>query len=213
MVDVGPVGPDHLPAHAHADTLSFELSLFGERVFVNSGTSRYGADSERLRQRGTAAHNTVVLNGENSSEVWSGFRVARRARPLGLEVVSNEGITVRCAHDGYRRLPGNPQHARQWSLDASALVVRDAVSGTIRSAQARFHLHPMIVVHRTARDDVVQLGLPGGRMIAFSVDGGRLHQRRTTWHPEFGVSQPNVCLVVDFTGSTLRTEIRWDATP
>ncbi|MFZ4723499.1 MAG: heparinase II/III domain-containing protein, partial [Phycisphaerales bacterium] len=42
MLDVGPIGPDYLPGHAHADTLSFELSLHGRRVLVNSGTSVYG---------------------------------------------------------------------------------------------------------------------------------------------------------------------------
>jgi len=42
LLDVAPVGPDYQPAHAHADTLSFELSLFGSRVIVNGGTSGYG---------------------------------------------------------------------------------------------------------------------------------------------------------------------------
>ena len=53
ITDVGAIGPDYLPAHAHADTLSFELSLFGRRVVVNGGTSRYATgprrDAERLR--------------------------------------------------------------------------------------------------------------------------------------------------------------------
>ena len=83
LLDVAPVGPDYLPGHAHADTLSFELSLFGQRVLVNSGTSQYEAGPERSRQRGTAAHNTVIVDGHDSSEVWAGFRVARRASSRG----------------------------------------------------------------------------------------------------------------------------------
>ncbi|KAB7522382.1 heparinase, partial [Flagellimonas olearia] len=39
LVDLAHVGPDYQPGHAHADTLSCELSLFGCRVLVNSGTS------------------------------------------------------------------------------------------------------------------------------------------------------------------------------
>ena len=35
LIDVAPVGPDYLPGHGHADTLSFELSLGGLRVIVN----------------------------------------------------------------------------------------------------------------------------------------------------------------------------------
>ena len=51
LIDVAPVGPDYLPGHAHADTLSFELSLFGQRVFVNGGTSQYGTDEVRELER------------------------------------------------------------------------------------------------------------------------------------------------------------------
>ena len=82
ICDVARVGPNYQPGHAHADTLSFELSVYGFRVFVNSGVSEYGVSEERLRQRGTAAHNTLELNNADSSEVWHGFRVARRACPL-----------------------------------------------------------------------------------------------------------------------------------
>jgi len=49
IADVGEIGPDHLPGHAHADTLSFELSLRGQRVLVNGGTSTYEVGAERLR--------------------------------------------------------------------------------------------------------------------------------------------------------------------
>jgi uncharacterized heparinase superfamily protein len=115
LLDVGEIGPDYLPGHAHADTLSFELSLFGYRCIVNSGISCYGDGAERLRQRGTAAHSTVEIDGENSSEVWGGFRVARRARPFGLSAEqADEAILVACSHDGYKRLKGKPVHTRRW---------------------------------------------------------------------------------------------------
>ena len=83
------------------------MSVFGSRLIVNGGTSQYGADPERHRQRSTAAHSTVEVNGENSSEVWGGFRVARRAFPIGVKVdeVNN---TVHCGHNGYARLKGVP---------------------------------------------------------------------------------------------------------
>ena len=49
LIDKAPLGPDYLPAHGHADTLSFEVSLFGQRVLVNSGTSLYAEGAERLQ--------------------------------------------------------------------------------------------------------------------------------------------------------------------
>jgi len=107
FLDVAPIGPDYLPSHANADTLSFELSVFGQRVIVNGGTSRYGSGPERLRERQTAAHSTLEINSESSSEVWSGFRVARRAYPFELSInESGSAVEVVCAHDGYRRLKG-----------------------------------------------------------------------------------------------------------
>ncbi|MGC4005804.1 MAG: alginate lyase family protein [Pirellulales bacterium] len=117
IADIGRIGPDYLPGHAHADTLSFELSVQGRRALVNSGVSRYGDDTERLRQRGTAAHNTVTIDQADSSEIWSGFRVARRARPHDLRVDAHgDAVTLSCAHDGYRRLPGHVTHERIWTI-------------------------------------------------------------------------------------------------
>ena len=83
ILDVAEIGPSDLPGHAHADTLSFELSLFQKRIIVNSGSSEYGEGEIRQYERSTKAHNTVVVDDENSSEIWAGFRVARRASPLG----------------------------------------------------------------------------------------------------------------------------------
>jgi uncharacterized heparinase superfamily protein len=50
IADIGDIGPDYLPGHAHADSLSFELTIKGQRVIVNSGTGEYGLSDERLRQ-------------------------------------------------------------------------------------------------------------------------------------------------------------------
>ena len=143
LLDVAPIGPDYLPGHAHADTLSFELSLFGQRVLVNSGTSCYGMGTERLLQRGTATHNTVAINGQDSSEVWGGFRVARRARPFGLRIEESEsGLKVVCAHDGYTRLPGRPIHRREWCFSGGAMEIVDTIEGGFDEAVGRLFFHP-----------------------------------------------------------------------
>ena len=55
IFDASSVGPDYIPGHAHADTLSFELSIGDQRVFVNSGTSEYGLSLMRHTQRKTTA--------------------------------------------------------------------------------------------------------------------------------------------------------------
>ena len=75
---MGEIGPKYQPGHAHADTYSFELWRGKQKIVTDTGTDRYVVDEERKRQRGTAAHNCVMIDGKNSSEVWGGHRVGRR---------------------------------------------------------------------------------------------------------------------------------------
>jgi uncharacterized heparinase superfamily protein len=203
ILDVAPLGPDYLPGHAHADTLSFELSLFGRRVLVNSGTSTYEENEERLRQRGTAAHNTVVVNDQDSSEMWGAFRVARRARPWELhhrEVKPGEWF-VSCAHDGYRRLSWGIWHNRHWTLDHDGLDIRDMVSGTFRSAVARFHLHPDVeVIERPEQPSELWRFRLGEHTLTWSGLNATATLVEDQYHPEFGRSVPSHCLEVRWEG-------------
>jgi len=211
LLDLARVGPDYLPGHAHADTLSFELSLFGERVLVNSGTSCYGNDAERLRQRSTAAHNTVVVNGENSSEVWGGFRVAQRAYPIGVQVLKqSDAVHIEGCHNGYMRLSGKNMHCRRWIFDANSLTIEDTLTGLFTEAFAYFHLHPDIRVDVThMRQHQVVLQLRQGQKVTLAVEGGFLELLDGSWHPQFGSAVPNSCLVVQFEKSSIKTMIRW----
>src|SRR5690606_13481259 len=111
--DLAAIGPDYIPGHAHADTLSFELSLGTERILVNGGTSTYERGPLREAQRATRSHNTVEIAGTNSSDVWASFRVGRRARVRDVSIKERDGcVLVSGTHDGYRHLRGNPLHRR-----------------------------------------------------------------------------------------------------
>lgn len=209
LCDCAPVGPDHLPAHAHADTLSFELSLGGRRVFVNSGTSQYGTGVERQRQRSTAAHNTVVVDGQDSTEVWAGFRVARRARARLYSATSGLPAVIEASHDGYRRLPGRNEHRRRWTLDDASLCIEDQISGEFRSAEACFHLHPEVEARLSGPRDV-ELAWSGGVLARLVFhDAAAVEIRPGTWHPHFGVGVANRCISARFSGVSLKTRVCW----
>ncbi|MDC1311141.1 heparinase II/III family protein [Burkholderiales bacterium] len=209
IVDAAPIGPSYLPGHAHADTLSFELSLFGQRVIVNSGTSCYGSSLERQRQRGTAAHNTLVIDGQDSSEVWGGFRVARRAQVKSLNIEEKtSGFCVDASHDGYGRLSGRNLHRRRWLISDGLLVIEDEVTGAFGHAEIRFHLHPDITVFEVGVDSV-SLRLTNGSLVTVVIEGVNLVVERTTWHSYFGVVTPNICLTGMLTSPKVRTIINW----
>lgn len=209
ICDCGRVGPNYLPGHAHADTLSFELSLGQQRLLVNSGTSQYGADAERQRQRGTRAHNTVIIDGVDSSEVWAGFRVARRARGiLRLASAAADSVRVEGSHDGYRRLAGRNEHLRYWTLTAGSLQIDDRITGRFASAEARLFLHPKLQAQVEA--DAVSLTLESAEIARVSFEGAAsVAVEGATWHPRFGLAVPNLCLVARFSGPSLVTQVTW----
>lgn len=142
LADIGSVGPSYLPGHAHAGTLSFELSLGNERLLVNSGISTYTVGKERAYQRSTLAHNTLSIDGQNSSEVWSSFRVGKRASVRDVQFSpSNKGFSA--AHDGYQRSKYRLIHQREWSLKERKITLTDSLTGKgIPEVTASFHLHP-----------------------------------------------------------------------
>jgi uncharacterized heparinase superfamily protein len=152
LLNVGSVAPDYQPGHAHADTLSFELSAMGRRLIVDTGTSTYERGSRRNWERGSAAHNSIVLNGLNSSDVWGGFRVARRASILTATVRSDEAsTTVVAAHDGYRHLPSRAVHERRWIFSADHMRIDDFIEGRGEvSLDLTLNFHPDIELIQTS---------------------------------------------------------------
>lgn len=200
IVDMAAVGPDYLPGHAHADTLSFELSLFNRRVLVNSGTSQYGDDAHRQKQRGSAAHNTVRIDGQNSSEVWAGFRVARRAHVV-VEVVPADGneVLAIARHDGYCRLPGQPIHRRNWRFSECQLEVVDEITGRgLHTIESFLHFHPDILPQRIRADRVELVDRQSKAVLAAltCLSGLEIELGYSLWYPEFGKEVRNqYCLL------------------
>jgi uncharacterized heparinase superfamily protein len=148
LADVGAPGPRGLPGHAHAGTLGCVVHAGGAPLLVDTGTSTYAPGPVRDYERSTAAHNTLVVDGANSTEVWGAFRAGRRARIRDVAVDDGtQGgagtVTVEAAHDGYRVLAGRPRHRRRWSLSRTGLRVDDLVTGRGRhTIVIRWHLAP-----------------------------------------------------------------------
>ena len=214
IMDVAKIGPDYLPGHGHADTLSFELSIDKQRVCVNSGTSCYGISAERLRQRGTHSHNTLVINGKDSSEVWAGFRVAKRANPFDIKVDESEDgscISIEASHDGYEKIfNSHVIHRRRWKFENDNLAINDKIDGEFVCSEVLFHLHPNVIldVENKTNFSVGSILLKESFEIQFSTDGiARLND--STWHPFFGVIQNCQVISVTFDKNEVNTIFSW----
>jgi uncharacterized heparinase superfamily protein len=214
LFDAARIGPDYQPGHAHADTLSFELSLFGKRIFVNSGVSTYEAGILRSYQRGTAAHNAVVIDEEDSSEVWSAFRVGRRARPLYGKVWEDSySVTILAGHDGYTRLREGCRHVRTLVLEAGALRIEDSIEGKGNHRTVLwFHFHPDVRVREIGRG--VFAAEAEGKTITLAAENFAMEGRLvdTRYYPEFGKAVENRSVAFAMQGTVpLRfvTRISW----
>lgn len=199
LADIAPVGPDYLPAHAHADTLSFEMSFNKSRVIVNSGTSVYGISAERHRQRGTKTHSTLCLANENSSEVWGGFRVGRRSRVSGVSAEQKpEALKLAAQHDGYSHLAGRPVHRRAWCLKNNSLTIQDDIMGNgTQPCDIRFHLAPEVHAEASSQGAVLLSDVKGKHIARVSFgQKGVMSIESSTWHPEFGMAVPNQCISI-----------------
>ena len=215
LLDLAPIGPDYLVGHAHADSLAFELSLHGRRIIVNGGTSCYGLSEQRLRERGTAWHSTLQLDDDNSSEVWSGFRVGRRARITERRL---QDWTVTGAHDGWRHLMGAPMHRRAWTLNTDALQVDDRLSPAAPNglpAVARFHLAPGLTLVPADRPGRWAVNDEQRTLAVVDVEVGNGAVVESRHAPRFGVLQPAQALAVTLRNGRACTRWHWspDARP
>ena len=142
FVDIGDIGPDYIPGHAHSDNLHFVLHCQGKPLFVDTGISTYEKNQKRHFERSTAAHNTVQIGKEEQSDIWGGFRVERRAKSNQKIVSQTE---IKGAHDGYSYI--GIQHERTFKLQEKTIEIIDKLSSDTRT-KARFHFHPDIKIDK-----------------------------------------------------------------
>lgn len=139
IVDIGQISPSYQPGHAHADTFNFVLNINNQRYIVDNGISTYEANQTRLEERGTASHNTVTIDNENSSEIWSSFRVANRAK---VYIIKENGKTIVAEHNGYQHR--GTIHQREWEFQENQLQITDTLKGTNTEGKAHLWLAPQI---------------------------------------------------------------------
>lgn len=209
IVDCGPCCPDDLPAHAHADTLSFELYDGDDPLVVNCGTYAYQDARWRNRFRGTAFHSTLAVDDGDSAEVYGAFRLGRRPGRFQAECVGGR-FTGR--FDGWAGL--GLEHRRRLELGPAGLSGVDEVT-SLGAAGAhrlnlRFHLHPSAAARMTAEG--VEVETASGRRWRFSAAGGAVSLEESVYSPRFHEMEPGTCIRVGagFSPPSTRLDWRWE---
>jgi hypothetical protein len=131
LFDHGPLGYSYTAGHGHADTLAVWLHVGGTPLLVDAGTFRYNYDAGwREHMRGTAAHNTIIIDGLDQSEQTGPFNWGRRARGHLISADLEGTPTATASHDGYALLGIN--HERAVSIDENTFLLKDRVLGSGR---------------------------------------------------------------------------------
>ena len=191
FIDVGNIGPDYQPAHAHSDTFNFELINEGKPIIVDRGISTYEKNSKREEERSTNSHNTVEINSQNQSQVWGGFRVARRAKIINLK---ENDKCISATHDGYKRKGFMHNRVFEWS--DYYIKIKDFLNkSSLNKAQAHFHFHSSINKPIIKNDKVILTD----RNISMSFDGNSKINLKS-YDLSFGFNKTNKAfkLIVDF---------------
>lgn len=198
ILDGGVIAPDFLPAHAHADIFSYELSLHGLPFIVDSGVFEYPPGGMRDYVRSTQAHNTVCVDQTSQAECWKSFRVARRYPPLNVSFVKESTQSrFQGSFDGYAKLIGDSiLHRRVLTCSDSAkeILIEDTIEGSgSHLVESRIHLHPAMKV--TVAENTIHL--QRNRIQAtLHIQHGELSLEEGWYCPQFGLKQKNEVLVI-----------------
>ena len=186
VADAGPLGYRSIAAHGHADALAFTLSLGGLEFLIDPGTYAYhGGGIWRAYFRGTAAHNTLRIDGIDQSEAGGDFMWVRQARAR-CDVWESSATTdvFEGWHDGYLRLADPVLHRRRITLDkrTRSVVIEDRLQmSSAHDVEVFLHFDERCTVQPapagfTIRRDSATLvvALPRHRDASFEVHRGSL---------------------------------------
>ena len=188
LFDAGPLCPPHLPAHAHADALSFVLWADGRPVIVDPGSHSYSCSS-RDEYRGTAAHSTVAVEGEDQCVFWGDFRAARLPDVAPARVHREDGlVVVSSRHDGYRRLrdPATHERAVAWAPGVGVVVLDRLLGSGDHRVRSRLTLAPGVQPEGGRVGPFVVAAV--GEQPGYAVSG-------SSYSPYLGSSLPTATLV------------------
>jgi hypothetical protein len=172
LMDFGPLGYTGIAAHGHADALSIWMAIGDEYFLIDAGTYAYHSHPEwRNYFRGTAAHNTVRVDGYNQSQIAGRFLWSTKAKARLIQFQEPIGhVIIAAEHEGYKRLDDPVVHRR--TVDFDRTTGSFCLADSFRCAHQHtievfFHLHEDAAVTHVAGGKV-ELSWHGSRIVISS---------------------------------------------
>ena len=186
VFDHGPLGYLSIAAHGHADALAVCINLDGQALFVDPGTYLYHAGgTQRDWLRGTPAHNTLSIAGEDQSRISGPFNWSHKAQARLDEVIEGDAWSITASHDGYENRHG-VRHQRRVAAHGDGLLIEDRLLGAPQRAQIVFQLAPRLSSHvQGDRCHIMREGQPIAHLL-FEAPG-LLSCEESLVSPSFGV--------------------------
>ncbi len=208
IFDVGGLG--YLPnaAHEHADALSVVVRIGPTVLLGDPGTGSYtGAPGLRDTLRGTAAHNTVSVDGMDQADVLDAFKwLNPHATTLLAWSTSAAFDYAAAAHDGYQRLRHPVRHRREiLFVRPEYWIVVDHLSGPDRHVLTQRLHFPTAVEVTAAGANAFDASVPGAsaraRLLFPSATAEfPVQPTLAPWSAAYGSVETAPCLVREITG-------------
>jgi uncharacterized heparinase superfamily protein len=210
IVDGGAPPPPGFDCHAHAGTLSFEMSVGRERLIVNCG-AHGGRGDWWAAQRSTAAHSTLVA-GETNSSILAPGSVVRGPRTVTCRREEAEGnVWLELGHDGYAPNFGLVHHRRLFlAANGEDLRGEDRLAGAgRRSFHIRFHLHPDVAVSMAQNGQAALLRLPSGAGWRLRATGGPVSLEESVYLGRRGEARRSQQIVISGDKGADDAVVKW----
>lgn len=191
LIDAGPHGTGH-GGHGHADALSLGLSVDRRPWLVDPGTYVYiSQDSARNVFRGTSAHNTLRVDGEEQAIPQTPFSWSSLPEVTAEQWITGDGFVLFSgSHNGYQRLADSVVHRRViFHLKGEYWLVRDVADGHAEhDLEIYWHFAPGI--RAIAHDGMVSASQNGQQLALLTANSWNCSVIDGLVSPAYGEKQP-----------------------
>ena len=195
VIDGGELGVSYQPGHAHCDLLSYEFSVKGQRLIVDSGVGEYLPTELRQKARSIYSHNTLVVNGLEQAELWSAFRMGRRVRPQQVSVKTEPVFEFTGAYRNAMDKKLGYWHQRKIKAAQSIEIEDQWKAQTVLSVENLIHLHPECEIEMDAGKITIKRK-DAAVLLTFDAQKIKTELRDWFYVPEFGKILPSKVLVL-----------------